>query len=745
MARPFTWAVALATLALLAALAQLSLREANRPMTLGIATELRNGAVLVTYALPAGLGWDCGLRPGERLLTADGRPASEMSVSALNGARMLTFQKASGQVVTMDCTPVSLPDNAPKRAAFLFIAAAFALLGAVVVALIDELALGRLFFLWAAVTAISLEAAVAQVSGRAWSYVVETLGVVAFGVCTLVLFARFPVDWLDNKRISIPVVALGTWHAALASGYLYAVSGQPQAYELVQRALYLSLVLDICVALISVSYPVCGAVLRRHKPPAANVVLLTGAVSGLAPFLLLTLVPQPLGVGSLVPADTAILSLILLPLSLAATMGRLFTIHSWLRRGLIRLFVWTLLLITYGLLLTAVEGQVARGGTILQFASSPFIVVVAVGATLPLLERKLRTKLESALLQDVYSFPAALQQFASRIVHLRTAEDIANYALASLGATLDLRWAALQLSSAQACTFEWGACPANPAEQAAEVAPLSADGSALGTLLAGPKRHDIELLPQDRVMIHTIAPLLAISLQLAWQIDIVAQHESELESLNQQLLDVQEEVRRRIALELHDDAMQRAILLAREFEDRAENAARHPDWRESVVELVIALRSVCVGLYPTVLDDLGLPAGLEQLVSELRAKTDVSADLLVAGSNGDDFGRLDRELELALYRIAQESLNNVRKHSSARHVLVSLRRVEGAVELTVSDDGAIQPARGPALPSQPDIVPGLGVAGMRHRLARWNGSLSIADHEGGVQVHARAPLEAAAT
>src|SRR5579884_398707 len=745
MARTLTWTVVLVVLALLAALAELALLEAGRPRTLGIRAETRTDGVYVTYALPAGWAWDCGLRPGDRLLQIDGRPAEALPESAVNAATAVRFAKPSGQLAT-GCASRNMPDTDARRAAFLFIAGVFVMVGAVVAVLVEDVGLGLSAFAWSFFTALALVMPVGQVSGRSWAVVLENLALIGFGASTLTLFARFPAQPLPKGLSRGLLPAFLAWHGAIAIFYLHAVALRSEEYEWVQPMLHLTLAGDMALAIVSVATPVAVAAVRRRTLPPANAVLLIGVTAGLAPFMLLSLVPHSLGIGYLAAPDTTILSLVLLPLSLAATMGRLFTIHSWLRRGLIRLFVWTLLLIGYGLLLTAIEGRAADGGTILRLASSPFIEVVIVGATLPLLERTLRRKLERALLQDVYSFPAALHQFASRIVHLKTAEDIAAHTLASLGETLDLRWAALMLSRPMERRFQWGACPDDPRAGAAEITPLAADGEELGVLAAGPKRHDSELLPQDRMMIQTIAPLLAISLQLVWQLEIVAQHERDLELLSQKLLDIQEEVRRRIALELHDDAIQRVIHLVREFDHRAQDArdaSVRTAWRESLVELVIALRSVCVGLYPTVLDDLGLPAGLEQLVSELRAKTDISADLLVDGAGGQDFGRLDRELELALYRIAQESLNNVRKHSSAQHVLVRLRRLADTVELIVADDGAPpmldSTSNEPSL--QPDLTPGLGVVGMRHRLARWGGSLTISDRaEGGIQVQARAPL-----
>jgi signal transduction histidine kinase len=745
MQRATAWALALASLALLLALAELSLQEAARQPTLGIATASAGGSVVVTYVLPAGTAWDAGIRPGDRILEADGRPAEALSAPDLDSARSLVLAKRSGAEAATPL-PENIPVTSSQAAAFLFLAAAFALLGGITAVIVDRRRLGLLFLAWTVSAAACFELPIAQVSGRPWPYVLENLALIAFGGSTLALFLAFPANRLARRPARLALWAAGVWHLAIALAYGYSVLGDSLAYEVVQKALHLTLAADLVVAVVAVAAPLAGAAIARRGLPAASVLVLIGVAGGLFPFAAFSLVPHSLGAGYLVSPDTAILSLILLPLSLAATMGQLIGVRSWLRRGLIRLFVWTLLLMGYGLALTILLGEASGGSTALRFAASPFIVVVVIGVTLPLLERKLRFALESALLRDVYSFPAALERFSAQVVNLKTPQDIALYALSSLGGTLDLSWAALTLRLPEPTAFQWGACPAiepdRPPAGAADVVQLGAEDNLLGVLAVGPKKRDIELQPEDRSLLRTVAPLLAIAFQLVRQLDIVAERERQLEQLSERLFDVQEDVRRGLALELHDDAMQRAILLAREIEERSGELLDSGRWSDSLQEIVIGLRAVCVGLYPTVLDDLGLPAALEQLAGELRARTEIMAEVCVRTDGLPDFGRLDRELELALYRIAQESMNNVRKHAAAESVLVSLERRGPEIELRVLDDGASDP-RFNAM--DPRLFSGLGVIGMRQRLARWGGALSIAGREtGGTEVRATVRLVAAA-
>jgi signal transduction histidine kinase len=92
--------------------------------------------------------------------------------------------------------------------------------------------------------------------------------------------------------------------------------------------------------------------------------------------------------------------------------------------------------------------------------------------------------------------------------------------------------------------------------------------------------------------------------------------------------------------------------------------------------------------------------------------------------DGDPFGRLEPDLELALYRVAQEALNNCLKHAEARSITVTLRREPARVLLQVADDG-----RGPAMnDTSGGAQVGLGPLGMRERLQRWHGRVML---EGG--------------
>ena len=265
----------------------------------------------------------------------------------------------------------------------------------------------------------------------------------------------------------------------------------------------------------------------------------------------------------------------------------------------------------------------------------------------------------------------------------------------------------------------------------------------MGRLIVGPKNRDVELSPADFKMVETVAPMMAAALeraelleQLREQVATLAQRERELAALNARLVETQELERSRIALDVHDDPLQRAILLARELGQFDGNLGEAQRWNGQIREIIASLRAICAGLEPPLLRDLGLPAGLDWLLGEFRARSEVEAFLEVQAPPSACSRRLDPRLELDLYRVAQEALNNCAKHASATHVYIRLYMGDGQITLDIEDDGKGFRAEGRA----PWSPPHLGILGLRERLGLWSGTVEIRARDGGgSHVRARVP------
>lgn len=213
--------------------------------------------------------------------------------------------------------------------------------------------------------------------------------------------------------------------------------------------------------------------------------------------------------------------------------------------------------------------------------------------------------------------------------------------------------------------------------------------------------------------------------------DVTAERhrEEEQRAYAASLIHVQEEERRRLARDLHDDPLQALTFLTRSLREllqtpggpaRADaELARDADLAE---QTAATLREIIRGLRPPILDDLGLVPALRHLATEVRQRCGLQVDVHVRGT----VFRLAPEVELALFRVTQEALTNTVHHAKARRAVVTLD-FSTPLALTVHDDGV---GVGEA-PSGPLRVGGMGIPGMQERVAHVGGSLTVSSAPGG--------------
>jgi signal transduction histidine kinase/ABC-type uncharacterized transport system substrate-binding protein len=214
--------------------------------------------------------------------------------------------------------------------------------------------------------------------------------------------------------------------------------------------------------------------------------------------------------------------------------------------------------------------------------------------------------------------------------------------------------------------------------------------------------------------------------------------EDEARDLNGRLITAHEDERARLAHALHDDVTQRLALLAIDAGQKekglgdtiAGQAMR--SIRHDLVQLSEDVHALSYALHPTILEDLGLVEGLKAECARFGAIEGIPTRFI----STDDVDQSTGALSLCLYRVAQEALRNVARHSGASSVEVELRVAGGGIELAVHDNGVgFDPTRKQGRPS-------LGLAGMRQRLSLVDGELLIDSAPGdGTNIVARAPLK----
>lgn len=213
---------------------------------------------------------------------------------------------------------------------------------------------------------------------------------------------------------------------------------------------------------------------------------------------------------------------------------------------------------------------------------------------------------------------------------------------------------------------------------------------------------------------------------------------AELRRLSGGILEAQEEERQRVARELHDQSAQSLTMMlvqVRMLEKAGaiEQARAHAvELRKLTAQALDEIRRIALELRPKILEDLGLAEALAWRVDELNKAGGVKATLTTSGLER----RLPRDVELALYRVGQEALTNVAWHARAATARVAVDRSARAVTLSVADDG-----QGFDVSAAAERR-GLGISGMRERLALVGGALQIDAAPGrGARVRATVPLK----
>ena len=227
-----------------------------------------------------------------------------------------------------------------------------------------------------------------------------------------------------------------------------------------------------------------------------------------------------------------------------------------------------------------------------------------------------------------------------------------------------------------------------------------------------------------------------ITLEWKWrerQKNILAEREQERQYYTNQILKAQEDERRRIALELHDETIQELLVVANRaqsmvpYEERiisagADNQAEYI--RDSILNVTENLRRISLDLRPSVLDNLGLVPALRWLADSLYQENKITTKVIINGIER----KLTSETEVTIFRIVQEALSNIKYHSQATEVVITLMFTDNSLKVMVEDNG-----RGfPLNKTVPEFTRKgrLGIIGMRQRAKSLNGIFNISSKPG---------------
>jgi signal transduction histidine kinase len=268
--------------------------------------------------------------------------------------------------------------------------------------------------------------------------------------------------------------------------------------------------------------------------------------------------------------------------------------------------------------------------------------------------------------------------------------------------------------------------------------PLKHAEQTIGVLLIGFVR-PYEWLPTERELLRAIADRSALAIDRARMTDALREREARIAELSGHLLQAQEEERKRISRELHDETGQ-ALMVIRLYLGMLEGTLTGRTAKSKVRETVTVvdrtiegLRRIIARLAPLVLQELGLVAAIRKEAKDLAKSTGIKARVYI----DEKVGRLADDTETAIYRVVQEALHNVARHSQAKSVNVQMAREGNEVLLLVEDDGA-----GISKPGLSRERPTFGLEGMRERIGMLGGRMKIISAKGkGTQLQIRVPAE----
>jgi PAS domain S-box-containing protein len=230
------------------------------------------------------------------------------------------------------------------------------------------------------------------------------------------------------------------------------------------------------------------------------------------------------------------------------------------------------------------------------------------------------------------------------------------------------------------------------------------------------------------------------------QAEIIARKQAEgsMRELSARILQLQDSERRRIARELHDSTAQNLVAVSMNLAsiremlppDNEQLPALVEDTGKLIDQAQSEIRTISYLLHPPLLDELGLASALQWYVNGFNKRSGIEVNLAVA----EEVGRMPREYELTLFRIVQEALTNIHRHSRSRTAQIHLARQDDGIRLEIADQGCgVPPAKLNALASA-GVSLGVGIAGMRERVRQLGGTLDIGSTSAGTVITTHMPV-----
>lgn len=558
------------------------------------------------------------------------------------------------------------------------------------------------------------------------------------------LFAFYTSLTPGTPRLVEKVRSITLWSGiGLTAIYILTAAAQPNIYPWLQACISIAFILLIIFSIIALITGYRRA--STHNERSVVAIVSSATILGLIPLLLLVFLPIASGVDEIVRPDIAALGLLAIPTGFAYSIFQyqMLGIRRLVQRGAVYVILSGLLLVVMILLVgigITIKPDLfeSRRNDLLITSGAVVFGALAFAYLRPILQRLADTY----VYRDVFDYREAIVELSKEAQRARQPKDVVVSMLEQVKAIARLEgYLVVTGRSQSASEIISGGMSAQRLRRAYDSPGfLPSRGSSIRqlesdpvlafvldedtALLLGPKSGGEAFRDDDVKLMEPMATLVSMLLARSKLSD-------ELRDLNGRLMTAQEEERARLAIDLHDGPLQQAIFLSR----TAVPSDKVIDVGKS---LVTELRAITNALRPPMLDDLGLRYAIDWLARNLPGKEAVHITMDLDGF--PDETRLPAASEMAIYRCAQEALNNVVKHSGATQATISLRIAQGKAILSIMDNGR---GFGAAERERAAKDGHLGLLGMRERVRHAGGTLAIESAPGqGATITISVPVEA---
>ncbi len=506
--------------------------------------------------------------------------------------------------------------------------------------------------------------------------------------------------------------------------------------------------------------------LNKHEQPLARMIMLG---------VIFLLIASGLSLGIISPGQflhsstihLAPIPLVILPIvcDYALFRNQLVGTTRLLSRKVVRIFLWALLASLFVFPIVILLHWTDNWNTGTQSELRDYIYAGLLVSSLwlfPLVWNKVREVGDHVFYHDFYQYNRTLQQLSTALTSLRGVNQISNFLLPQLAQILNATEVALLIRATSQDEIRYNTEPGTTrawhqyrytiadAHLSSEYLRQSADlalvhfqqrshepvliGDLLllalydgdqisGFLCLGTKKNQEPYDRQDKSFLTTLAAQISVLEVNNRYLEQAEADAHKLTALNHRVIAAQETERRHLALDLHDDVLQEAMLLVRQLSD-ASAMSDVADAMPLARSVVTNLRRTCLALRPSLLEDLGLAEALRWLGQQTEHMSNGKLHVLAYSINRGTELRAADTIELAFYRVAQEALSNVLKHAQASKAVVLLRSSsQGRISLVIADNGCGFRMGDPHLES-------LGIIGMYERMGAIGGQIQIRTRPG---------------